>query len=177
MTDPTQPADPTNPSPAPADPSGSGPAASPPTDPSAGLSAAAPVPASPVPASPLPDLPGSPPVRAPEQNDIIQYDDFAKVKLRVATVVAAEPVEKSKKLLRLQVDLGGERRQILAGIKEHYTPESLVGKQIIVVANLAPREVMRGQTSHGMLLAASDADGKVVVLSPAVEVAAGSQVR
>jgi methionyl-tRNA synthetase len=108
---------------------------------------------------------------------IIQYDDFAKVQLRVATVLKAEAVEKSKKLLRLQVDLGDEQRQILAGIKEHYAPEDLVGKQIIVVANLAPREVIRGQVSNGMLLAASDASGKVVVLSPSVPVSAGAGIK
>ena len=108
----------------------------------------------------------------------IQYDDFAKVQLRVATVLKAEAVEKSKKLLRLQVDLGSEQRQILAGIKEHYTPDEMVGKQIIVVANLAPREVIKGQVSNGMLLAASDAaTGKVIVLSPAAPVGAGSGVK
>lgn len=108
---------------------------------------------------------------------IIQYDDFAKVQLRVATVLKAEAVEKSKKLLRLQIDLGNEQRQILAGIKEHYPPEELVGKQIIVVANLAPREVIKGETSNGMLLAASDSTGKVVVLSPSVPVAPGSSIK
>ena len=107
----------------------------------------------------------------------IQYDDFAKLDLRVATVVAAEPLAKSKKLLVLQLELaGGERRQILAGIKEHYAAEQMVGKQIIVVANLAPREMM-GTTSHGMLLAAHDAaTGKVVVMGPGEVVSAGSKV-
>src|SRR5438552_3521912 len=109
---------------------------------------------------------------------IINYDDFAKVQLRVATIVEAAPVEKSKKLMRIQVDLGTERRQIIAGIKEHYAPEQLVGKQIIVVANLAPREVIKGEVSNGMLLAATDAaTGKVIVLSPSEPVAPGSGVR
>src|SRR3954451_21595480 len=108
----------------------------------------------------------------------IVYDDFAKVQLRVATVVEAQPVEKSKKLMRLQIDLGTERRQILAGIKEHYTAEQLVGRQIVVVVNLAPREVMKGEVSNGMLLAASDATtGRVVLLAPADPVAPGSGVR
>jgi len=107
----------------------------------------------------------------------IQYDDFAKVQLRVATIVQAEPIEKSKKLMRLQVDLGDERRQILAGIKEHYTAEQLVGKQIVVVVNLAPREVIKGEVSNGMLLAASDATGKLVIVSPSAEISAGAQVR
>ena len=108
----------------------------------------------------------------------IRYDDFAKVQLRVATILSAEPVEKSKKLLRLQVDLGTEQRQILAGIKEHYAPEELVGKQIVVVANLAPREVIKGQVSNGMLLAASDAvTGRVIVLSPSAPVPSGSGIK
>lgn len=124
-----------------------------------------PAPVSPAPAPPAPVAP------------TIQYDDFAKVQLRVATVLKVEPIEKSKKLLRLQVDLGDEQRQILAGIKEHYAPEDLVGKQIVVVANLAPREVIKGEVSNGMLLAASDASGKVVVLSPSVTVSAGAGIK
>src|SRR5690242_7586825 len=105
----------------------------------------------------------------------IVYDDFAKVQLRVATVLEAAPVEKSKKLMRLQVDLGTERRQILAGIKEHYTAEQLVGRQIVVVVNLAPREVMRGEVSNGMLLAASDAaTGRVILVAPSEPVSPGS---
>jgi methionine--tRNA ligase beta chain len=114
---------------------------------------------------------------APATTTLIQYDDFAKVKLRVATVIKAEPIEKSKKLLRLQIDLGTEQRQILAGIKEHYAPEALIGKQIIIVANLAPREVIKGEISNGMLLAASDASGKVIVLSPSEPCSNGAEVR
>ena len=109
--------------------------------------------------------------------EFIQYDDFAKVKLRVATIIKAEAIEKSKKLLRLQVDLGDEQRQILAGIKEHYQPESLVGMQIVIVANLAPREVIKGEISNGMLLAASDASGKVIIISPSAAIAVGAAVR
>src|SRR5437016_3277635 len=97
----------------------------------------------------------------------ITYDDFARIQLRVATIIEALTIEKSKKLMRLQIDLGDEKRQILAGIKEHYTAEQLVGKQIVVVTNLAPREVIKGEVSNGMLLAASDAaTRKVIVLSP-----------
>jgi methionyl-tRNA synthetase len=131
--------------------------------------------------TPTPAAPAPTPAPAPAAEaaaPIIQYDDFAKVQLRVATVLSAEAVEKSKKLLKLQVDLGNEQRQILAGIKEHYSPEEMVGKQIIVVANLAPREVIKGQVSNGMLLAASDAaTGKVIVLSPSAPVGAGSGVK
>jgi len=119
--------------------------------------------------------PTSPPNPAPA---IISFDDFAKVQLRVATILEAAPVEKSKKLVRLQIDLGTEKRQILAGIKEHYAAEQLLGKQIIVVANLAPREVIKGEVSNGMLLAATDAStGKVIVLSPSEPVAPGSGIR
>src|SRR5690242_3025557 len=106
----------------------------------------------------------------------IQYDDFAKLDLRVATVVECRPHGNADKLLVLQIDLGGERRQICAGLRQHYQPEQLVGKQIVVVANLAPRQ-MRGETSNGMLLAATDAaTGRVIIISPAEAVAAGSKV-
>lgn len=107
----------------------------------------------------------------------ISYDDFVKVDLRVATVVECQPHSNADKLLVLQVELaGGERRQICAGLRQHYPPEQLVGKQIIVVANLAPRQ-MRGETSNGMLLAATDSQtNKVIVLTPAEPVTAGSKV-
>ena len=106
----------------------------------------------------------------------IQYDDFAKLELRVATVVECVPHPNADKLLVLQVDLGTERRQICAGLRQHYQPEQLVGKQIVVVANLAARQ-MRGETSNGMLLAATDpATGRVIVVSPSENVAPGSKV-
>lgn len=109
------------------------------------------------------------------ENNVIQYDDFAKLELRVATVVDCRPHENADKLLVLQIDLGTEQRQICAGLRQHYQPEELVGKQIVVVANLAPRQ-MRGQVSQGMLLAASDPEGKVIVISPSQPLAAGSKV-
>ncbi len=123
-------------------------------------------------------VPAPSPAPAPQGPATITYDDFAKVELRVGTIRQAIAMEKSKKLLKLQVELGnGELRQVLAGIKEHYAPEQLVGRQIIVVANLAPRQMM-GETSHGMLLAATDAaTGKVVILSPSEAVAPGSGVK
>jgi methionyl-tRNA synthetase len=92
----------------------------------------------------------------------ISIDDFLKVELRVAQVKVAERVPKADKLLRLEVDLGGETRQILAGIAESYEPEQLIGRQIVIVANLAPRK-MRGLESNGMLLAASVEGGKAVL--------------
>jgi len=106
----------------------------------------------------------------------INYDDFVKIDLRVATVVECTPHPNADKLLVLQIDLGTERRQICAGLRQHYQPEQLVGKQIIVVANLAPR-TMRGEVSNGMLLAATDpATGKVIIMSPSESVAPGSKV-
>jgi methionyl-tRNA synthetase len=108
----------------------------------------------------------------------IEYDDFAKLQLRVATVLECKPHANADKLLVLQIDLGnGERRQICAGLRQHYPePQQLVGKQIVVVANLAPRQ-MRGEISQGMLLAATDpASGRVIVVSPSENVAPGSKV-
>ncbi len=97
----------------------------------------------------------------------ITIDDFAKVELRVAQILVAERVPKADKLLRLEVDLGTEKRQILAGIAEYYEPEKLIGRKIVIVANLAPRK-MRGLESNGMLLAAS-LEGGVPVLAGFLE--------
>ena len=95
----------------------------------------------------------------------ITYDDFAKLDIRVAEIKVAEPVKGSEKLVRLELDLGelGER-QILAGVAKAYSAESLVGKRIVIVANLAPREMM-GIESQGMLLAANGADGPILLSS------------
>ncbi|MCA9292821.1 MAG: methionine--tRNA ligase subunit beta [Phycisphaerales bacterium] len=115
------------------------------------------------------------------QRATIAFEDFAKVDLRVARVVAAELHPNADKLLKLQVDDGsGTPRQICAGIRAQYAPEDLVGRLIVIVANLAPRTI-RGEESRGMLLAASDAqkgaeERKVVVLGPAEAIAPGSVV-
>src|SRR5271170_759736 len=110
------------------------------------------------------------------QPTTIQYDDFAKLELRVATVLECKPHANADKLLVLKIDLGTEQRQICAGLRQHCAPEELVGKQIVVVANLAPRQ-MRGEISQGMLLAATDpASGKVIVVTPSQPTAAGSKV-
>lgn len=111
---------------------------------------------------------------------LITYDDFAKLDLRVATILAAEPHPNADRLLKLRIDLGQDQRQICAGIKQHVgDPASLVGQQIIVVANLAPRQI-RGEVSNGMLLAASvmedDAVKNVILLQPASPVPPGSTV-
>ena|SRR5450432_1175588 len=106
----------------------------------------------------------------------INYDDFAKLDLRVATVLECKAHANADKLLVLQIDLGDEKRQICAGLRQHYEPEQLIGKQIIVVANLAPRQ-MRGEISQGMLLAASDTQTtKVIVITPLEPTTVGSKV-
>jgi methionyl-tRNA synthetase len=112
----------------------------------------------------------------PETPDTIPFDDFLKLDLRVGTIRQAEAHPAADKLLVLQVDLGNEKRQIIAGIKGHYEPESLVNRQIIVVTNLAPR-MMRGLESQGMLLAASTDDHtQVILLTTEREVPPGSKV-
>jgi methionine--tRNA ligase beta chain len=106
----------------------------------------------------------------------INYDDFAKLDLRVATVVECIAHPNADKLLLLKVDIAGEQRQICAGLRAHYQPEQLVGKQIVVVANLAPRQ-MRGQVSQGMLLAATDpATSRVIFITPSEPVGSGGRV-
>jgi methionyl-tRNA synthetase len=106
----------------------------------------------------------------------IQYDDFAKLELRIGTITQAEKVEKADKLLKLQVDLGHETRTIVSGIAQHFKPEELVNKQVIVVVNLAPRK-MRGIESQGMILSAEQPDGKLILVNPDTLTANGSEVR
>lgn len=110
-----------------------------------------------------------------EQPAEIDITDFLKVKLQVARVLEAEPVEGSQKLVKLQVILGDERRQILAGIKASYDPLDLVGRQVIVVANLKPAKLM-GHESQGMILAADGPDGQAILLTPEVEAPEGTSV-
>jgi methionyl-tRNA synthetase len=109
-------------------------------------------------------------------SELISIDDFVKVDLRVAQILVAERVPKADKLLRLEVDLGYERRQILAGIAQYYEPEKLIGRKIVIVANLAPRK-MRGLESNGMLLAASLPDGAPVLASFLEEVPLGARLK
>jgi methionyl-tRNA synthetase len=106
----------------------------------------------------------------------ISIDDFAKVELRVAQVKVAERVKGADKLLRLEVDLGTETRQILAGIAEAYAPEALIGRKIVIVANLAPRK-LRGLESNGMLLAASLEGGKPVLAGFLEDVPLGAMLK
>ena len=95
----------------------------------------------------------------------IQYDDFAKLELRVGTILSAEKVAKADKLLELEIDLGFEKRTIVSGIALHFKPESLIGKQVVIVANLAPRK-LKGIESNGMILSAEDENGKLHLINP-----------
>jgi len=106
----------------------------------------------------------------------ISIDDFRNVQLRVATITAAEPHPNADRLMVLEIDLGDEQRQLVAGIRAHYEPAALVGKQIVVVANLEPA-TLRGVESQGMLLAASDAEGRLALVTPMAPVAAGAAVK
>jgi methionyl-tRNA synthetase len=124
----------------------------------------------------LPDLFPAAAISSPtsEPTDLIEIQDFSKVQLRVAKILSAERLANTDKLMRLQIELGTERRQIVAGIAQHYSPEQLLGRLIIVVANLKPAK-LRGETSEGMLLAAK-ADGKLVLLTVDADIPPGALV-
>jgi len=145
--------------------------------------AAVALPGAPAPVAAVAAAPAAPAVEgAPAQAAVaegpqhISIDDFAKVELRVAQILVAERVPKADKLLRLEVDLGYEKRQILAGIAQYYEPEKLIGRKIIIVANLAPRK-MRGLESNGMLLAASLEGGAPVLAGFLEEVPLGARLK
>ena len=106
----------------------------------------------------------------------ISIDDFAKIELRVGVVKVAERVPKADKLLRLEVDIGTEVRQVLAGIAEAYAPETLVGRKVVIVANLAPRK-LRGMESNGMIVAASPEGGKPVLAGFLEDVPVGARLK
>ncbi len=106
----------------------------------------------------------------------IIYDDFDKLDLRIGTILAAEKVQKADKLLKLEIDLGFEKRIVVSGIAQHFTPEELVNKQVIVVANLAPRK-MRGIESQGMILTAEEPGGKLILVNPESIAQNGSNVK
>ncbi len=126
--------------------------------------------------APLHDAAPAPASQGVEGSQHISIDDFAKVELRVAQILVAERVPKADKLLRLEIDLGTEKRQILAGIAQHYEPEKLIGRKIVVVANLAPRK-MRGLESNGMLLAASLEGGAPVLAGFLEDVPLGARLK
>jgi methionine--tRNA ligase beta chain len=106
---------------------------------------------------------------------MITFDDFMRLDIRIGTVTAADKVESADKLIRLEIDLGGEHRQVVAGMAPTYTPEEFIGKQVPILVNLEPRK-LKGIESRGMILAA-DVDGKPVMLLPDEEVPPGSRVR
>lgn len=124
-----------------------------------------------------PAAPATPPPTVPKPADgLLDIADFAKVELRVAIVKEAEKVEGADKLLKLQVEIGGVPRQIVAGIAQHYKPEEIIGKKVVVVANLKPAKI-RGVESNGMLLAASDETGLSVVTLDRLTLSSGSKVK
>ena len=106
---------------------------------------------------------------------MITFDDFMRLDIRIGTVKAADKVEGADKLIRLELDCGGEHRQVVAGMAPTYTPEEFIGKQVPILVNLEPRK-LRGVESQGMILAV-DVDGKPVMLIPDKEVPSGSLVR
>ncbi len=110
-----------------------------------------------------------------DQKETVSFDDFQRMDIRVSTILAAEKVAKTKKLLKLTIDTGIDKRTIVSGIAEHYTPEELVGRQILVLVNLAPREI-KGITSNGMILMAEDATGRLVLLQPEQGVNSGAMI-
>ena len=143
------------------------------------------------PLTPISDATGNAPVSSPASEAMppteepklakpdtpeITIDDFVKVDLRVAQVLVAERIPKADKLLRLEVDLGYEKRQILAGIAQFYEPEKLVGRKVVIVANLAPRK-LRGYESQGMVVAASVGDGPPALASFLEDIEIGARLR
>lgn len=125
--------------------------------------------------TPAPPASAPPPVAA-TTNGKISIEDFAKVELRVGQVKVAERVKGADKLLRLEVDLGTEVRQVVAGIAEAYAPETLVGRKVVIVVNLAPRK-LRGLESNGMIVAASPEGGKPVLASFLEDVPVGTRLK
>src|SRR5262249_11930625 len=126
------------------------------------------------PAAPTAAPISKPPASQPDGK--ITIDDFAKVELRVGQVKTAEKVKGADKLLRLEVDLGTEIRQVVAGIAESYEPELLIGRKVVIVANLAPRK-LRGLESNGMIVAASPEGGKAVLASFLEDVPVGTRLK
>jgi methionyl-tRNA synthetase len=112
----------------------------------------------------------------PPQNETISYDDFTKMDVRVSTILAAERVPKSDKLMRLTVDTGIDQRTIVAGIAAQFEPENVIGKQVIILVNLEPR-ALRGIESRGMILMAENSEGKLCLIGPETAFDNGSTVK
>jgi len=106
----------------------------------------------------------------------IEYDDFAKMDIRIGTIVTAEKVAKTKKLLKLTIETGIDTRTVVSGIAEYYEPEEVIGKQVAILVNLAPKN-LRGIESQGMILMAENDNGALIFVSPAVKIKNGSEVK
>ena len=121
-----------------------------------------------------PEVPAEPVIDV-EAKPEISYEDFDKLQFRVGKIIACEEVKKSKKLLCSQVQIGSEVKQIVSGIKQHYTAEEMVGKKVMVLVNLKPA-TLAGVMSEGMLLCAEDADGNLALMTPEKEMPAGAEI-
>jgi methionyl-tRNA synthetase len=110
------------------------------------------------------------------QKENVSFDDFMKMDIRTATILSAEKVAKTKKLLKLEVDTGVDKRTVVSGIAEYYKPEDIIGKQVSILINLEPRKI-KGIESQGMILMAEDADGTLQFISPTNEIKNGSEIR
>ena len=121
-----------------------------------------------------PEVPAEP-VIDPEPKAEITFDDFEKLQFQVGEIIACEAVKKSKKLLCSQVRIGSQVKQIVSGIKAHYTPEEMVGKKVMVLVNLKPA-TLAGVKSEGMLLCAEDADGNLALVVPEKAMPAGAEI-
>jgi methionyl-tRNA synthetase C-terminal region/beta chain len=115
-------------------------------------------------------------VKTAPSKDIVTFDDFTKIDIRTATILEAEKVPKTTKLLKLKIDTGIDVRTIVSGIAEYFEPQAIIGKQISIVANLEPRKI-KGIESKGMILMAEDKDGKLVLISPSEKVSNGSMIK
>jgi methionyl-tRNA synthetase len=111
----------------------------------------------------------------PAKENIV-YEDFAKMDIRIGTIIAAEKVAKTKKLLKLTIDTGIDQRTVVSGIAEYFEPEKIIGQQVSILVNLAPK-TLKGIESQGMILMAEDADGSLVFVTPATKIKEGSEVR
>jgi methionyl-tRNA synthetase len=119
--------------------------------------------------------PEAAPAPVEPQKPAVSFDEFEKMDIRIGTILEAAPVPKTKKLLKFKIDTGMDVREIVSGIAEHFTPEELIGRQVTIIANLAPREI-KGVTSHGMILMTERADGKYSLVTPTEKVPNGKTV-
>ena len=110
------------------------------------------------------------------QKELVSFDDFTKMDIRVGTILEAEKVPKANKLLKILIDTGIDKRTVVSGISEHYKADEIIGKKVSVLLNLAPRKI-RGVESEGMILMAEDFEGNLAFVSPEKEVGSGSEIR